>query len=107
MNIKTMPKDTLAELLLYLSEHEDLSSVEKLNGVITSEEVRAALRELAGELARESASERRTTYDAKGCKKLSKEAKNVISCLSPREERSLLSAFGLIDSSTKLMADKK
>lgn len=111
-NIKIMPKDTLAELLRYLAEHEDFSSVETLAvGDITPTFVKAALRELADELCIEAAREGRSSYDVKGCKNLSKEAKNVISCLSPSEEKRLLTRFGLIDPhaapSTPLGAGKK
>lgn len=103
INLKTMPKDTVAELLRYIAEHEDLSSVEKLASEdLSPESAKATLREVADELAREAAAENRSTYDVKGCKVLSKEAKTIISCLSPREEKSLLTTFGLIDPSTML-----
>lgn len=97
INIKTLPKDTAAELLKYLADHEDFKSIENL-GVsdVTSVEVKALLREMANQLAVE-AGETRTSYDVKNCGILSKKSKNIISCLSPREEKSLISAFGLIE----------
>lgn len=98
IKIKSMPKDTLVELLRYLADCEDFSSVEKIVGAdLSQQEVKSALRELAGELAKEVAQENSAAYDVKACKVLSKASKNVISSLSPREERSLLSRFGLID----------
>lgn len=102
VEIKSMPKDTLSELIRYISENEDFKSVEKLaGGDISVPEVRAVLRELADGLAREAALEGKKDYDVKSCKILSKEAKNVISSLSSREERSLLTKFGLIEPSKK------
>lgn len=101
INIKTLPKDTAAELLKYLAEHEDFRSIEALGaGDVTSVEIKALLRELANQLAVE-ASEMRASYDVKSCGILSKKSKNIISCLSPREEKSLLSAFGLIEEENK------
>lgn len=96
IDLKTMPKETAAELLFFLADNEDFSSVEKMgDSDITVEEVRAVLRELASALNRE-ASANWKSFDVKG-KGLSKEAKNVISSLSPREEQSLLTAFRLIE----------
>lgn len=97
MNLKSMPKDTLAELLQYLVEHERFTSIEDIAGNdITVPEVKNAIRELARELAKEAASETKS-YDVKNCKVLSKTSKNVISSLSTREEKILLKKFGLIE----------
>jgi len=97
MNIKSMPKDVAVELLRYISEHEDFGSLETIGGGASPATAKALLRELAVELAKEVESEHKERYDVKACKNLSKQAKTVISCLSPREEKSLLTAFGLID----------
>src|SRR3989338_6542094 len=99
MNIQKMPKETLAELLLFLAENEEFSSVPKLlDEGVTIEEVRAVFRELASVLRQESAAEStKQMYDAKKDARLSKEAKTIISYLSPGEEKTLLTAFGLID----------
>jgi hypothetical protein len=98
ITLKTMPKETAAELLRYISEHEDFASIERLTGSdLSVPQVRAALRELAGELAKEAAAEGRQDYSVKNCKILSKRSKTVISSLSSREERSLLTEFGLIE----------
>lgn len=97
-NIKTMPKDTAAELLRYLAENEDFTSIEKIaGGDVSVDEVKALLRELSDTLAREAAAEYKASFDVKGNKILSKGAKSIISCLSPREEKALLTAFGLIE----------
>lgn len=88
----------MAELLRYLCDHEEFLSIEKLlGGDVSAGEAKAVLRELSTELAKEAASEAKTSYDVKGCKNLSKSSKNIISSLSPREEKSLLTAFGLIE----------
>lgn len=98
VTLNTMPKDTVAEVLRFLSENEDFHSVENIpTSDLTVPEVRAMLRELAGELEREANAEAKQTYDVKRCKTLSKSAKQIISTLSPREEKSLLAKFGLIE----------
>lgn len=98
MKIQTFPKETLAELLLFLAENEEFSSVQNLlvEGV-TLAQVRGALRELACELKREASTENGNSYNPQKDSKLSKEAKAIISYLSPSEEKSLLQAFGLIE----------
>ncbi|PIR17392.1 MAG: hypothetical protein COV46_04315 [Deltaproteobacteria bacterium CG11_big_fil_rev_8_21_14_0_20_49_13] len=108
INIKTMPKDAAAEILRYLAEHEDLHSLEKVTGEeLTSVEVKALLREIADQLTIEAAAETKGAFNVRGDKTLSKNAKNVISCLSPREEKRFLSAFGLIDPSTCRPDDRR
>jgi len=102
MNIKSMPKEVAAELLRYIAEHEDFNSVEVIGADVRPAIAKGLVKEVAEELAREAAAEGKTTYDVKGCKNLSKLSKTVISCLSPREEKSLLSAFGLIDPNAQL-----
>lgn len=94
-----MPKETLAELLLFLAENEEFASVSKLlHEGITPEEIRAAFREVAIGLRQEAAAEAsKQGYDAKKDRLLTKESKTIISYLSPGEERTLLTAFGLID----------
>lgn len=101
MKIATMPKHTAAELLLFLAEHEEFSSVTKLlDEGVTAEEVRALFREFSKELLREAAMELKgKKYDVKKDAHLSPQAKNIISYLSPHEEKTLLEAFGLVDKS--------
>lgn len=102
MKITVMPKQTAAELLLFLAEHEEFSSVSKLlEDGIAVEEVHALFRELAVELLRESAFELKDKkYDVKKDSHLSPQAKKIISYLSPHEEATLLEVFGLVDPST-------
>ena len=99
MKITVMPKQTAAELLLFLAENEEFSSAAKLlEDGVTAEEISALLRELSKELLLESASELKGgKYDIKKDAHLSKQAKDIISYLSPHEEKTLLEAFGLVD----------
>lgn len=100
MKIETMPKETLAELLLFLADHEEFTKVEELlNEAVTVAQAKAALREVAMGLMKEAAEEAASPYNALKDSALSKEAKTIISYLSPGEEKSLLSAFGLIEKS--------
>lgn len=98
MEIKIMPKDTLAELLFFLAENCDFYSIEKLlDSEMTLEEVRSALRELGQGLLMEVSKEGAQGYNPQDDSKLSKEAKAILSYLSPGEEKTLLSAFGFIE----------
>lgn len=99
IKITTIPKETLVELLFFLAENEAFSSVsEKLKDGVTVDETRYALRELACELAREvSAEQGATITEAKASATLSRKTKEIMSYLSPNEEKTLLTAFGLTD----------
>ena len=99
MDIKTMPKETLAELLLFLAENEEFSSLQKLlDGEFTPDEVQAAFRELAVGLRQEAIQETsQQIQDAKNDSFLTKKTKTIISSLSPIEEKTLLTVFGLIE----------
>lgn len=98
MELHSMPKETLAELLFFLAENEEFNSVKRLlvDG-FSIEEVRASLRELAEGLRKEAGGESLHQYNAQKDIRLSKEAKDIISYLSPGEEKSLLTAFGLVE----------
>lgn len=98
LKITAMPKETLAELLLYLSENERFSSVsDNLAGGFTVEEVRAVMRELAREVAGEAAAEQgREIDDVRKNGHLAPKTKKLISYLSDHEEKKLFSAFGLL-----------
>lgn len=104
MRIQTMPKETLAELLLFLADQEEFAAVEeRLAGSLTAAQVRAALRELAMELKKEVSLEAGDDYDPQKDGKLSSEAKTIISYLSPGEEKKLLQAFGLREKTPSLI----
>lgn len=95
ITIKRMPKETLAELILFISENENFSSVSKnLHGSFTVAEVRAALRELASEIAREAGNEH-IAHGPHAESELSSKAKEIITLLPKSESQRLLAAFGL------------
>lgn len=98
MEIHVMPKDALSELLLFLAENEEFESVKNfLVDGFTVQEVKGALRELAEGLRKEASQEAGPGYNAQKDGRLTKEAKEIISYLSPGEEKSLLTAFGLVE----------
>lgn len=101
MKISVMPKHTAAELLLFLADHEEFSSVSKMLGEeITSEEVSALFREISAGLLKESSKEEKDDrFEVKGNAHLSRQTKNILSYLSPNEEETLLKAFGLVEKS--------
>ena len=72
-------------------------AVQTIAPALALDEVRALLKELAVELKREAAASPRSTYNVAKCQHLTSPAKQIISYLSPMEERTMLSAFGLID----------
>lgn len=89
-----MPKDTLVQTLYFIADNERFSCInENLTGGISVEEVRSALRELAREIAKEAYVEQGD--ELKNNAHLSRKAKEIISYLSPNEEKTLLSAFGV------------
>lgn len=105
MEIKTMPKETLAELLFFLAENEEFAAVEKaLAEGVSVHEVRAALRELGEALRREADQDAAGQYNAQKDRSLSKETKTIISYLSPGEEKTLLTAFGLLEKNKSVLS---
>lgn len=97
MDLKTMPLDAAAEVLDFLAERETFSALEAAGEEIQSVEVRAMLRELAVELRKLWAATRSNNGRSEVEEFLTNRAKKLLTCLSPREEKSLLSAFGVID----------
>ena len=98
MNITSMPKATLSEMLGFIAENEKFTSVEKhLADSFTVPQVRGALRELADCLMNEAASDGEPEAHAICADtELSSRAKDIISSLTPAEEQKLLAAFGLV-----------
>lgn len=100
MKINTMPKELACELLAYIAETVDFDDICKSIGEgIVTEEIKALLREIAEELRKEALAVGSEKYDVKKCEHLSKNAKEIISYLSPHEEKTLLKAFGLVEDS--------
>ena len=98
VKIVSMPKETVAELLRYLAEHENFTSVTRqLDDGFTVQQVRAVLREVADGLSMEAEEEQKdSVHELRRDEDLSSRAKDVMTTLTPREERRLLAAFGLI-----------
>jgi hypothetical protein len=101
MNLKSLPKELLAEALNYIADHEELSSLdEALGGDHTLVEVRGALREMAAHLRREAVEQRsdKSLMDVRKDTRLSQKVRSLLSVLSPTDEKKLLTQFGLLDS---------
>jgi len=87
-----LPADTLAELLLYLNEHESFDSLKGL-GTVSRQALGAALRGLAEKLKAELP-EAEETPDFKDWKELSEPFRKILDQLSPREAKLLLKGLG-------------
>ncbi len=100
MKITSLSKEVLSEVLLYLADYERLESLE---GVVSCsiQDVRSALRELAVQLREELTKEYQSSaiVDSGKIANLSGSTKRVLAGLSPREEKTLLRLFGLVDES--------
>lgn len=98
MKLKTFPKEVACELLVYMAEKEDFSAVcESLGGEVSGNEVKALLREIAAQMQNELKVELGESYDVRKCKYLTDSSKEILSYLSPHEEKKLLKAFGLLE----------
>ncbi len=98
MKIVSLPKDVLAELLRYLADQpvpDDLGHA--MGGDFSPESGRAALRELAVQLAAEFEAERERSNPAVDPEILSSQTRKILSSLTPKDEKSLLKTFGLLD----------
>ncbi len=89
-----LPKDTLSEILLYLVEHEEFKSIDKL-GSLSQKEVREGLKELAFSLRQEIDREQSGTVDIKHMQELSPKVKHALSTLTNRELQTLIKSFGI------------
>ncbi|MBI2343780.1 MAG: hypothetical protein HYV02_05570 [Deltaproteobacteria bacterium] len=97
MELKSMPLDTAAEVLQFLSDHEEFDSLTvAMSEEMTRHDIKTMLRELAVELRKVAAASARP-YHPKDDKNLTPKARKTLTCLSPMEEKTLLTAFGLIE----------
>lgn len=86
----TLPKETLAEVLIYLAEKEKFSSIKEVRG-LSAQRVKEALKALGEEiLAQSKASEREMT---EALEDLSPKTKQVLEELSEEDRQKLLSKF--------------
>lgn len=98
MKLNTMPIEMAAELIAFVADKEDFcAAAEALKGSVSAEQIRALLREISRELLSEVKVDKGEEYDVEKCSFLSKDTKKIISCLSPREEKTLLKVFGFYE----------
>jgi hypothetical protein len=88
----SLPKDTLAEVLLYLADKEIFPSLKPL-GTITPAKLKAALKELAERLKQEARSEAPAEELEQLEKSLKKPHQEILSELHPEEKERLLRSF--------------
>lgn len=102
MKIRSLPMELFVEILDYLADYEHLQGLDQiLDPEYTLLDVRSALRELVLHLRQELEQEKgsKSLPDYGKDKSLSPKARQVLSSLSPGDERKLLNRFGLIDES--------
>ncbi len=100
MKIESFPKKLLAEVLEYVADYERMAGLDHLlDGEFTILEVKAALREMAGFLRQEieEGREGKESVDLRKDARLSSRARNLLSTLSPADEKKLLLKFGFLD----------
>lgn len=99
VQMTSMPKKTVVELLQFLAEQESFeATTRKLEGQMTVPEIRAALRELALELSRETAREtNEKRIDVRNASSVDAKTKEIISFLSPHEEETLLTTLRIFE----------
>jgi hypothetical protein len=83
-----IPKETLAELLHYINEKENLESIGEL-GTVSREDLRVALRELANQLKVEAA-EQEQTFNLTELKEVKDSFRKLLGALNEREKKLLM-----------------
>lgn len=87
-----IPAETLAQLLLYLNEHESFSSIKEL-GTVSRQALSAAIQALAKDLQNKSDAQAEVP-DFRDWKELSEPYREILAKLSPREAQLLLKGLG-------------
>ncbi len=99
MKLKSIPRELFAEVLDYIADYERLSGLDSiLEGQYTVLDVRGALHEVAlriRQIVEEEKEGRLPNYQKD--EKLTPRVKDILSALSPTDERRLLDRFGLLD----------
>ena len=99
MKLKALPTESVIQLLSHFAEHPALSRLlEGLDNAVALNEVKRALFELAGILKESIAADAPDTISSINLQSdplLSVKTKELLSCLSPKEEKKLLAKFGL------------
>jgi hypothetical protein len=100
MKLKSLPKELFVEILDYLADYEHLEGLAHiLEGEYTVLDVRSALRELSLFLRKELEVEKdeKSLFDYRKDERLSPQVRELLSVLSPGDERRLLARFGLLE----------
>lgn len=100
MKLKTLPKETIAEILHFIADTESFEETQKILGdSLEVGDLRRALREIGDHLRREAVQEKAAapSFDVQSNDYLSPQARQLLSCLTPREERIVLKAFGFLE----------
>ena len=100
MKIKALPKETLAELLHFLADTESFEQTTQILGAsVAIGDLRRALREIGSVLRKEAQEEAKAAGSTSSNENshLSPKAKELLSCLTPREERIVSKTFGFND----------
>ncbi len=95
MQFQDYSKEAVCELLLFLADHEDFSSLQATEG-FHKKDVKDVLKQIAAQLRHELAEDlppQRPQYNQLS---LSTKAMSLVSCLSPREEMLLFKSFKVL-----------
>lgn len=101
MKMNSLPKELFVEILDYIADYESLHGLDEiLDGEHTILDARSALRETANQLRKEIQAEKegKSLTEFRKDEKLSTQVRDLLSILSPGDERRLLLRFGLLDS---------
>ena len=100
MKLNSLPLSLFVEVLDYLADYEHFKGLDHiLHGEYTVLEVRSALRELAREFRRflEQEKAQGSPLDYRKDPHLTGRVKDLLSALSPTDEKRLLQHFGFLD----------
>lgn len=100
MEIKTMPKETLGDLLHFIADTESFQETLNLLGdSVEVGQLKRALRELGTRLRDEAKDEAPATaaMNLKQNPFLTEQVKEIISYLTPKEERKVIERFGFLE----------
>ncbi len=100
MKVKSLPINLFVEVLDYLADYEQLTGLDHvLNEDYNIVDVRSALREMANHfrLSLEEEKKEMSLLDFRKDDRISQKARDILSALSPTDERRLLKRFGFLD----------
>ena len=96
MKFKDLSQEAVAELLYFLADNEDFSSLKNLKGMVSKNEVMEVLKEIADQIKIQATEEDPVQKPDYTEQNLSPKALSLISCLSPREEMLLFRSFKIV-----------